>query len=242
MSGHFPEPGDPRTPAPSEHGVGEHHHKTFPYYHGLTYLDLGFSASYLRRFHMCRVKREQSLTDHSIRVGYLWRVLFEKWKLSIDTTGVEFDFTQCELLGLKLAMDHDLAETLTGDVPSHSKSAAAKKELDRIEHEVLLMVTDGVTHLSHLTDPQIMASSEWQVAKALLKLADIGEGLIFSYYNQGLGADYPDHKSRWVNNNWNKIATEYTDRMDPMWFSPDFKAEQLSWIVNAKCGICPQHA
>lgn len=242
----FPEPGDPTTPTKDELGVGEFHHKQFPYYPGLRYLDLAFSASYTRRFHMCRVQREQSLTDHSIRVGYVWRVLFERWKLAwpcpTDTEDRIFDFQQCEIWGLKLAMDHDLAETLVGDVPSHSKSPVAKQELDRIEHEVLLMVQDGAVHLDHLTEPMILATREWQVAKALLKLADIAEGLVFSYYNQGLGANFQDTKSRWVNNNWNKIARDYTSTMDPFYFTEEFKAQTLDWIVAAKMDITPQHA
>jgi hypothetical protein len=231
------------------HHPGEYHHKSFPYYHGLTYLDLGFSASYLRRFHMCRVQREQSLTDHSIRVGYVWRVLYERWKNlhsgnpeSLHKTFKGFDFQQCELYGLKLAMDHDLAETLTGDVPSHAKNAIVKVELDKIEMEVLMIVSDGAVHLSHLTNPEEMARSEWRVAKALLKLADIAEGLTFSYYNQGLGASMPDTKSRWVNDNWNKIAHQYVAQMDSTWFGPEFKEQSLSWIVNNKMDVTPQHA
>lgn len=223
--------------------VGEYTHATFPY-HRQSYLDLAFSATYLRRFHMCRVQREQSLTDHSIRVGYLWRVLYARWRADggADSHNSAFDYRQCELYGLKLAMDHDLAETLTGDVPSHSKSAAAKVELDRIEQLVLERVIDGAEHLTHLTDPAVRTRPEWQVAKALLKLADVAEGLVFSYYNQGLGYGREDPKSRWVNNNWNRIATEYTARMDPVYFGPAFRAEALAWILNDKCGITPQHA
>lgn len=237
--------------------VGELAHPQFPPYPNLHYADLAFAASYTRRFHMVRVQREQSLTDHSFRVGVLWRVLFYRWKASIraaiDNGGkydegfdgiaaVNLDKEQLELLGLRLCMDHDLAEVLCGDVPSHSKSPAVKEGMDEIEDHILHMVVDHETFLGHLTSPIVKSTQEWRVAKALLKLADITEGLIFSHYNQGRGAEHPDGKSRWVNDNWNRMAPRYIQSMDPTYFTTRFKTDVEDWIVVQHCGITPQHA
>jgi hypothetical protein len=237
--------------------VGEVTHAQFPPYPGLHYLDLAFAASYANRFHMVKVRREQNLTDHSIRVGYVWRVLFKKWRDSVAEAGRspeqvnpelrvkrfhELDLQRLELLGLKLCMDHDLAEVLCGDVPSHTKSPEIKVALDATEDHIFGMVVDGRDHLQHLLDPEVRATDEWRVAKALLKLADIAEGLVYSYNNQGDGPLSPDAKWRWVNDNWSAMARRYILSLDPRWFTTRFKNEVGIWIVEKRLDVAPQHA
>lgn len=213
----------------------------FPEYSNLNYLDLAFSASYLRRFHMCRVQRESSLTDHSARVAYAFKHFFHTWKKDFAPvgSGITIDMREVELIGLNMALDHDLIEALTGDLPSHSKTPVIKKELDAIEDALLESVQESEVFLKSLFKSD---KAEWKLAKALVKLSDIAEGLTFSYYNQGLGHLSPDDKSRWVNNNWDKIARTFVAGMDPELFSDQFKRWAVSFIVDKKLGIAAQHA
>jgi hypothetical protein len=145
-----------------------------------------------------------------------------------------------ELYGLRMALDHDMAETLTGDTPSHSKSPVVKKELSRVEDEVLRMITDYEDYLLHLTDHSDVPIE--LVGRRLIKLADLAEGLTFSYYNQGLGHNAPDTKSNWVNNNWTRMTYEFISALDESLFSDEFKEWARSFIIDRKLGITPQHA
>lgn len=239
--------------------------KTFPYYGGLTYLDMAYSQAHTMRYHMCRTTRPQYLAEHASRVAQIYRVLLlEYWELRPVAPSVnaepgsalalmevntepsrhpEFwkqpERDQMELLGLKIALDHDMVETLTGDTPSHSKSPSVKREMNRVEAEVLQMVVDHDDYLLHMAPDGTALDT---VVRQLIKLADLAEGLVFAHYNQGFGHANPDNKSQWVNNNWTRMAYAYIEGLDENLFSDTFKEWVRSFIIDRKLGITPQHA
>jgi 5'-deoxynucleotidase YfbR-like HD superfamily hydrolase len=216
---------------------------TFPPYPGLKYLDLAYSAQYLDRFHMCRMLHSQNLAAHSHRVAVTARVLLAEWR---DRGGPkepsDLSMDKVELHMYRYALDHDLIETLTGDAPSHSKTPVIKAEMKEMERKVMEMVVDADRYLYHSVSDDAMENDEdLKAAKVLVKLADIAEGLVFSFYNQGLGHTVPDAKYNWVNNNWARIARKYVEQLSDD-FGPDFRAWYLAFVVDGKMAICPQHA
>jgi 5'-deoxynucleotidase YfbR-like HD superfamily hydrolase len=220
---------------------------TFPIYTGLTYLDFAFSAQYLDRFHMCRMLHTQSLAAHSHRIAVMARHLLVEWREMDDPfnpdLGLGLDAQRLELHMLRYALDHDLVETLTGDMPSHTKTPLMRVELKKVEAKVTEMVVDHEEFLYHSLSSVDEDDKDLRVAKILVKMADIAEGLVFSFYNQGLGHQAPDAKYSWINNNWTRMAREYVkDKLPSELFSEDFGAWYLSFVVDQKCRICPQHA
>jgi len=226
-------------------GIPKSHVSSFPAYGPMSYIDAAFSTSHLRRFHMCRVQRESHLSDHTVRVAFAFRHFLRMWLDNRDVqawldTQPSISITNIRLIGLEMALDHDLLEVLTGDVASHVKTPEIRTQLKDLEKHLASTVEHGEWHFQS-TYPETETDSH-KVASKLVKLADIAESLIFAYYNQGFGPLMQDRKSRWVNNNYDKMATQYIDNLPEPFFPESFRVNMRNFIVDRKADVAPQHA
>lgn len=70
-------------------------------------------TAHVRRWHIVRTLREQTLAEHSFLVTMLARELCVRLKFSLEDHG----------LATELALNHDMAEVVIGDIPTPTRRA-----------------------------------------------------------------------------------------------------------------------
>lgn len=213
----------------------------------LTYLDVAFSSAYTQRWHMVRSQRNQSLAEHSARVAYMFQWLLNEW-CRYSEPAVRDDRHKIEGYGVRMALCHDMVETLTGDMPSHVKVPAVKQALQAVELEAAAAIDDRWP-LAVLDRPDVdMEHPEWAVACRLVKLADICETYLFALGNQGCGYGTSDYKRQWILTSLEQgfadcltalAAVRFEGDDNPVFPSPFLSAVSREWVRHF--GIQPQH-
>lgn len=103
----------------------------------------------VKRYPICHVNREQSVAEHSFNVALIAMYLVEK----VEDTDFKYEI-------LIYALDHDMDEIQTGDIPSNFKRRL------RTECPAVVKVLDG----DHFVPPSV---------KAIVKLADCLEAIYY---------------------------------------------------------------
>lgn len=210
----------------------------FQGYGKIDFLDMAFSASYLRRWHMVRVLRESTLSDHSYRVAQTFRAFFLMWQEHFDDcVHYNVNLNAVKLAGIEIALDHDLLETLAGDVPGHVKKGEAKAFYEQVEEEISQSVRDH----EYFFQSQKSQSEEAKLARILVKLADEAESLVYAFYNQGLGHTVQDPKWKWVVERYYESFRERVESLDRPRFPNGFKHRLCTFVIDEKMRISPQH-
>jgi 5'-deoxynucleotidase len=128
---------------------------------GITIADLPRAAE-VTRWHIVRTKKEQSVAEHSFLVAVLALEIAEQLDVSEEI---------CHDV-VKYALFHDIAECLTGDIPSPMKSILGEG-LAVIEQKVMR------NYMRHV--------AVCDLTKAIVKAADIAEAIKFLMINKDSG-------------------------------------------------------
>jgi 5'-deoxynucleotidase YfbR-like HD superfamily hydrolase len=116
-------------------------------------------GSEVRRFHTIRTVKEETVGHHSLLVAMICRLLS----------------TNCSNTLLLAALTHDLAESVTGDIPAPVKARMSKAALGKTEEEILDDI--GLGYVKELTIEE----------RRVLTLADRLAGLVFCRQEISMG-------------------------------------------------------
>ena len=121
-------------------------------------------SGHVKRWHIVRVNRDQTLAEHSYRV----------WLVAMDLSKRFFPGLQPETLQLinDWALWHDLTEVITGDIVTPTKKKHISGNPDMLisdEYDALFKKVDGT------------------IVKVIVKIADLIESAMF-LNTEGLGA------------------------------------------------------
>ena len=108
-------------------------------------------SSYISRWGIVSVSKEQSIAEHMYRV---W-ILVRQWGPLVSLTHSE------QAVAEELALTHDLAEIRTGDCPTPFKTPAVKEALTELEQSIY---------------PELPASGR---SKQFVKFCDTAESVLF---------------------------------------------------------------
>jgi len=190
-----------------------------------------FAQSHVSRYHMVRTMRDQNNAEHHYRVAMIALKLYS----ALVACRCELGQSDCavdpveERNILICALVHDLPEWELGDPPAPTKRIPAIKDAFS-KLEVNFWQRRGVVgHWSELVTH-------------LVKTADLTEGYIFSFHNQGLGHRYPDQRWKFVVEGLEQALRVYVDKLPHPAFPFEFRALLLRLIFDQKLGIADQHA
>lgn len=197
----------------------------------MTFEDI-FAQSHVDRWHMVRVQRPQNNAEHQYRVTLVAIKLYHAWLKSHAEAGNAeryYHNLEVERKILLHGLTHDVAEYELGDAPAPTKRiAAVKAAMGQLESNFWL---------------QRGVSEGWsELVTNLVKIADLAESYIFSYYNQGLGHRYPDDRWKFVVEGLESALRSYVAQLPHPKFLHEFRARLLHLIIDQKLGISGQHA
>jgi 5'-deoxynucleotidase YfbR-like HD superfamily hydrolase len=166
-------------------------------------LDELFAQNYVKRYHMVRISRDQSVLEHSAKVAYIASKLLSGYVEYLESRNPTpsiliflntLKLPETKLAVLELALSHDSPETVCSDIASNVGKFMGKDLKHKIEQELFWKERTPTKY------PMIV--------QHLVKFADYLEGYLFFKWNGGTGAnDLHDPRKAWVLNNW----TEYID-------------------------------
>lgn len=120
-----------------------------------------YSGARVKRFHTASTLQQQTIAEHSFGVAWLCEWL-TGGKASKDL--------------ILAALSHDLAEQLTGDIPSPAKRSLGIQEV--VGHrEATILQNNNIDYESRLTGTELR----------VLKLADALDGMVFCVHEHTLG-------------------------------------------------------
>lgn len=155
-------------------------------------------TGHVRRWHIVRVAREQTIAEHMYRVWLIVSRIVDDDKFGLDQ--------QQAILCKEWALLHDQPEVITGDIPTPSKRRMVEFDINKLEASIDSDFGDCYNQLKSLF-PQVLA---------IVKLADLVEMLAFLQI-EGLGRhaesvladiddDFREHLSdamgRWPDLRW----------------------------------------
>ncbi|MAZ66365.1 MAG: metal-dependent phosphohydrolase [Kangiellaceae bacterium] len=123
-------------------------------------------SGHLTRWHSVRVQREQTLAEHHFMVTMIARAIARK-------VLKQHYCTEWQLLLVDYTLNHDLAEVLTGDIPSNTK-----RRLEAMEPQA----AEKLRELEESCWPvmkKLEAKLQGTPLKAIVKLADLADAIIY---------------------------------------------------------------
>lgn len=170
-------------------------------------LDELFAQNYVRRYHMVRVSREQSVLEHSTKVAYIASKLLKEYAQFVENTRPDSINTisflrspETKLAVLELALGHDSPETMCGDYPSTVGKFMGRELKSEIEQELFW---------KERTLPKYPL-----IIEHIVKFADYLEGYLFFKWNGGTGAnDLHDPRKTWVLDNWIEYIDSFIEKI-----------------------------
>lgn len=189
-----------------------------------------FAQSHVSRYHMVRTMRPQNNAEHHYRVALLSLKLYHEllyWRAQIGYNDAVDPLVEHQLL--LHGLTHDMAEWELGDPPAPTKRVAAVKQaFSDLE--------------SNFWRHRGVAERWTELVTHLVKIADLAEGYIFSFYNQGLGHRNPDQRWKFVVEGLEQALKAYVDKLPHPAFPFEFRARLLHLIFDQKLGLADQHA
>lgn len=190
-----------------------------------------FAQSHVSRYHMVRVMREQNNAEHHYRVALLALKLYHELVRcqTLACGSAEAIDPAIEREILLHGLTHDMAEWELGDPPAPTKRVAAVKQAFSVLE-------------ANFWDRRGVVECWTELVTHLVKIADLAEGYIFSFYNQGLGHRYPDHRWKFVVEGLEQALKSYVDKLPHPTFPLEFRSRLLRLIFDQKLGLADQHA
>lgn len=172
-------------------------------------------AAHVRRWHIVQVAREQTLAEHSYCVAILAGALASRMKWG------EFDHDTVKLRLLNWALNHDLIEVRTGDMPTPFKKALEQVAGPGVvEKAETLIDNDEGGKMRLIRGTQI---------EMVVKLADLLEAIKFLGEN-GLG----DHASSVLEGIRNDFSAA-VDNYEKQW--PNLEVRRAAREVCNELGV-----
>ena len=125
-------------------------------------------TGHVKRWHIVRVGREQSIAEHMYRVWLICREMSVRMKLD----------SQCWYELEHVALRHDIPEVVMGDIPTPTKHYIEKRTncLTDLEAEIDASMAEAISD----------TCEKFPIVKYLLKLADLTEAIHF-LTEEGIG-------------------------------------------------------
>jgi len=148
-------------------------------------LDLIVNGGYVRRFHTLSTLTQETVGHHSFHVAWVCELISE------ETPSANL---------LLAALQHDVAEHITGDLPAPSKRALGVRKQFAAYETTIIQEAHGKDYTDLLT----------QAESRVLSLADAIAGLILCVHERRLGNMYVA-KAR---SNWKMYLSEFAPLSD----------------------------
>lgn len=133
-------------------------------------LEQRLRCGHVKRWHMVRVLREQTLAEHSMLVQIIALEAADRYIAETDTLNDPKGF---RMEVMEWAMWHDMPEVVTGDVSTPMKRFMAHNSMPTLLDTIEKQVDGRFAHLDRFTG---------EVVKLIVKFADLYEAIHFLHW------------------------------------------------------------